>query len=263
VATLDIALGYAVARGVPPDLRREVALGYMQARALRDALFDVATGRRGAWRALRTVLQRTAGTAAGDELAAVLARANAYEVVEPARLERLLTVWADAVDEAMARLYPPGWPLPGAPDSATPDPDWGGDPDAPAPDPQRYPNLHAAWAEARRQRRLGPAARRALLLALVGAKTDLEVLRTQAPVCARARKVVRNVLGIYGLECVDYYDARAMLANEGDARPAPSCAWWPRWRCGDEAQALCLVIQWARRVLELVGIRHPSVLWRK
>jgi hypothetical protein len=256
VATLDIALGYAVARGVAPAIRREVALVHIQARALRDALFDLAAGRPGAWRALRAAL------AAGDGLGAPLAR-DAFDVVEPARLERLLTVWADAVDEAVARLYPPGWPLPGAPDAPASDPPWGGDPDAPPPDPERYPNLHAAWAEARRQRRLGPSTRRALLLALVGAKTDLEVMRTQAPVCARARAQVRDVLGIYGLECVDYYDARAMLAVEGDARPAPSCAWWERWRCVDEAQALCLVLQWAQRVLELVGIRHPSVLWRK
>lgn len=263
VATLEIALGYAVARGVAPAIRREVAVVHMQARALRDALFDFVTGRPGAWRALRTVLQHTTHVGAGDELRALLARGDAFDVVEPARLERLLAAWADTIDEAMAKLYPPGWPLPGAPDNPASDPPWGGDPDAPAPDPERYPHLHAAWVEGRRQRRLGASARRALLLALIGARVDIDTLRTSTPICARARAVVREVLNYYDLARVEYSDARAMLADDGDARPAPSHAWWTRWRCADEAHALCLVLHWARRVLQLAGIAHPSVLWRQ
>jgi len=100
-------------------------------------------------------------------------------------------------------------------------------------------------------------------VALVGAVVDLRCAAATHTVAARAHHALRDLLAQYGLNLTDYSAARRDLAAEGDVRPAPWSAWWDAWGCGDEAEGLCLVLNWARRVLALCGVPHPADLWRR
>ncbi|MBX5493591.1 MAG: hypothetical protein IRZ14_20780 [Chloroflexi bacterium] len=213
-----------------------------------------------AQRRRRAVARAQVPGAGGLRQVAALAGVALEALVDPRQFDAVLQRWTAETVAARAALYAPG----AAADvqSEPLDPPWGGAP-GDAPDADRYPRRYAAWLEARRQRALGPSARRLLLLALVGAAADLQFGAATHTVAARAQRVLQTVLAQYGLDCTDYGTARRDLAAEGDVRPAPWAPWWRRWGCGDEAEALCLVLDWARRVLRLCGVQHPADLWRR